>query len=225
MLKDFDSFYVAAKTQRLPIFKFTFNKNEISQPVKNFLHELLYYIAVYIYQMNTVLPSLKELSREMVKNFDFLKNFYFFLKENEKKMHNIHFDTNDDHLAIIDILLKQYTKPRWKGIPRNLGFMKTDPTINFDIKLDESFDICIKILFLIICINENPYTKQDTGDVLFNIRHELYNHMIPSNFEDIDKNELGIISRIKWLGNNIATIKAAKEPSILDILYKQKKSQ
>lgn len=215
MLSYFSLFYKAAVDKKISLSEFTFDKNPIDKFLKNFLFELVYHIAIFIYQVNIVLPTLNDI-KEFLHQMEFLNKFYLFLKDNEEKLNSQLFDVSKEDTVKRIFMQEKYQKPQYpsfREIANRIGFANLKQTIVLDEYIKDAFEICLKVLFLIIYLNERPSKKEEVENILFQIHFELYEYMMPGQFEDFKK-QFGILHQIEWLKQNIELVrKAQKHPA------------
>lgn len=188
-------FILNAKKGKTDLSQFEFGKNFLKASIRNFLKELLWFIGLFINKIH-FLSHHSKIDEDFFKTLrEFINKFSDFLSENKVHLEKEYFDTSDNHIATVNNILKQ-TK-----IPNKLFFEvygitalklpahKQKLMFAFDADLAGCFESCMKILALIIYINDNVCEEKIIMDILFKIRFEAF-EIVKTKFADKDGNSL-----------------------------------
>lgn len=200
-----EKFYKQSIKNNIGTDKFLFKRTKLDPQLKEFLLEFIYFTGKFIYVIHQ-LKQFKKIDRKFIDHLRFFEEFYVFLKKKSAKFRKYLLNIQNVEESSEKILKKKdlkkysdiYHKETSHTIFNVLQLIKYDETIIFDECLGESYKTCIKALAILIYINNNV-CKNILDDLLFEIRFSLFKIMIPCQFENLDKESLGLIGQINWL--------------------------
>lgn len=165
----------------------------------NYLNNLSEHIFKLLTLVN-VLSKHHSLSKFVYELHDVIHSFYLFLKQQESGL--IVGDLSTEKNISQTLLNNFSSRPYFEFVNRNFKFykdiIKNSSTLTFAVNLGEIYESCIKILYLIFLLSHNQLIEEEVNDVLFAIKFELYNHIVPTHFED-NADEWGLLHQLEFL--------------------------